>query len=54
MRFPFAEIQEEPGGYTVYLLDARYVRRRTDGFGSAVLYLEHQRVPAPPLGHTPP
>ena len=31
-------------GFTVYLLDARYVRRRTTGFGSAVLYLDRERV----------
>jgi inner membrane protein len=53
MRFPFAEIQERPDGYTVYLLDARYVRRRTDGFGSAVLFLERERLAAPGGESTP-
>ena len=44
MRFPFADVQETADGYTVYLLDARYVRRRTDGFGSAVLYLDREEL----------
>jgi len=47
MRFPFAEIDERPDGYTVYLLDARYVRRRTDGFGSAVLFLHREQLERP-------
>jgi hypothetical protein len=42
MRFPFAEIEETADGYTVYLLDARYVRSRTSGFGSAVVELDRQ------------
>jgi len=49
MRFPFAEIQQRADGYTVYLLDARYVRRRTDGFGSAVLYLDPELRPKRPF-----
>jgi inner membrane protein len=47
MRFPFAEILETPDGYTIYLLDARYVRRRTDGFGSAVLHVGHGELRLP-------
>lgn len=53
MRFPFAEIQEGPDGYTVYLLDARYVRRRTDGFGSAVLLLDREDSPGATGNVTP-
>ena len=34
-RFPFAEVEETSSGYTVYLLDARYTRSRTVGFGAA-------------------
>jgi hypothetical protein len=37
MRFPFVEVEESARGTTVYLLDARYVRARTRGFGGAVV-----------------
>jgi hypothetical protein len=37
MRFPFVEVEESATGTTVYLLDARYVRGRTRGFGAAVI-----------------
>lgn len=40
MRFPFAEIEQTQDGYTVYFLDARYVRARTRGFGGAVVRLD--------------
>jgi inner membrane protein len=42
MRFPFAAIDETPEGYTVYLLDARYVRARVRGFGGAVVRLDRE------------
>jgi len=39
-RFPWAEIEEEPHGFRVTLRDARYARRRrSDGFGTAVVFL---------------
>jgi inner membrane protein len=34
-RFPFAQVEENAEGYTVYLSDARYTRARGAGFGSA-------------------
>ena len=34
-RFPFAEVEETPSGYTVYFSDARYSSTRGRGFGSA-------------------
>jgi inner membrane protein len=38
-RFPWAEIVEEPQGFRVTLRDARYARRGSDGFGTAVVFL---------------
>lgn len=41
VRFPWAQVEPmeegDGGGYRVYLLDARYTRRRTTGFGGAVV-----------------
>ena len=34
-RFPFADVEESTAGFTVYLLDARYTRTRSVGFGAA-------------------
>jgi hypothetical protein len=48
MRFPFAEVVDDADGYTVYLLDARYVLSRTRGFGSAVVELDRQLNIPPP------
>lgn len=42
MRFPFARVEPTDAGYTVYLLDARYVRRATRGFGAAVVELDRE------------
>jgi len=42
MRFPYAEIEETRDGWTVWLLDARYVRVRSRGFGSAVVRVPRQ------------
>jgi len=38
-RFPFAEVEETSSGCTVYLLDARYTRRRGSGFGTARVHV---------------
>jgi inner membrane protein len=43
MRFPYAEIEETPGGWTVYFLDARYVRGRRPGFGTATVEILRRR-----------
>ncbi len=42
MRFPFARVEPTETGFTVYLLDARYVRRPTRGFGAAVVELDRE------------
>ena len=34
-RFPYVEIEENENEITVYVLDARYTRERTSGFGGA-------------------
>lgn len=47
VRFPYYEIVRAPHGYTVYILDARYTRRRTTGFGGAVVHLDHDLEPLP-------
>jgi inner membrane protein len=39
VRFPWAEIEEAPDGVRVHLRDARYARGRTDGFGSATVFV---------------
>lgn len=41
-RFPWAEVEEEPDGYRVYLGDARYSRARRQGFGTAVVFLPRE------------
>ena len=38
-RFPFAEVEETSSGCTVFLLDARYTRRRRSGFGIARVHV---------------
>ena len=38
-RFPFAEVEETSTGCTVFLLDARYTRRRGRGFGTARVHV---------------
>jgi inner membrane protein len=45
MRFPFVEVERTGDGYTVYILDARYVRARTRGFGAAVVELDSSLEP---------
>jgi hypothetical protein len=45
MRFPFAEVEETPDGYTVRFLDARYARPGATGFGTVEVRLDrHLRV----------
>jgi hypothetical protein len=34
VRFPFVEIEETDSATIVHIMDARYTRRRVDGFGS--------------------
>ena len=38
-RFPFAEVEPTSSGCTVFLLDARYTRRRGNGFGTARVHV---------------
>jgi inner membrane protein len=46
MRFPFAEVERTATGYTVYFLDARYVRERArGGFGVAAVELDRDLEP---------
>ena len=40
MRFPYVEVESTNRGHTVHLLDVRYVRRRTAGFGTAIVKLD--------------
>ena len=42
-RFPWLELEETGNGRLVHLMDARYARRRTDGFGGAVVSLPDDR-----------
>jgi inner membrane protein len=34
VRFPFVELEETPSGCIIHVMDARYTRRRSGGFGS--------------------
>ncbi|HSF17487.1 MAG TPA: metal-dependent hydrolase [Vicinamibacteria bacterium] len=43
-RFPFAEVEESASGATVYLLDARYTRSRSVGFGTARVELSREQL----------
>jgi inner membrane protein len=47
-RFPWAEVEERPEGYVVYLGDARYSRGRGEGFGSAVVFVPREGPTATP------
>ena len=44
MRFPYAEVEETSSGWTVWFLDARYVRHRSRGFGAAVVEVPRSAV----------
>jgi inner membrane protein len=46
VRFPYVEIEENESDYTVYLLDARYTRERTGGFGAATVVLPKDELGA--------
>jgi len=39
VRYPWLEIESTPAGSRVYLMDARYTRGRTSGFGASVIEL---------------
>ena len=39
VRFPWLESERDATGLRVYVMDARYVRRRTIGFGGALIHL---------------
>jgi len=43
-RFPFAEVEESASGFTVYLLDARYMRSRRVGFGTAQVHISKEAL----------
>jgi len=47
-RFPFVEVDTTLTGYRVFVLDARYTRTRTNGFGGLVVELDGSLVPVPP------
>ena len=47
-RFPFVRVEETPGGHTVHILDARYARRNSRGFGSTSVDLDAELRPRPP------
>jgi len=42
-RFPHFEIEREATGVTVYILDLRFARQRTEGFGGAAVRVEAAR-----------
>lgn len=50
MRLPYFEIETTERGIAVYILDARYTRRRTTGFGGAVVYLDASLHPVGQAG----
>lgn len=37
VRFPFVELEETPSGCVIHVMDARYTRTRSRGFGAAVV-----------------
>ncbi|MGH9461384.1 MAG: hypothetical protein ACRD1X_09210 [Vicinamibacteria bacterium] len=45
-RFPWAEVETHAEGHRVYLRDARYVRDKSGGFGTAVVFLHRESAPA--------
>jgi inner membrane protein len=46
VRFPFSEVEASPSGFTVYLLDARYTRARTRGFGARRVEVSKEQLDA--------
>lgn len=48
MRFPTVEVVPTDDGYTVHLIDVRYARRATGGFGTATVHLGPDLRPLPP------
>jgi inner membrane protein len=47
MRYPFFEIEKTADGWEVWILDARYTRLRTTGFGGARVPLSRNLQPIP-------
>jgi inner membrane protein len=47
-RFPYVEVDENESEYTIYVLDARYTRERTGGFGAATVVLHKNELGADP------
>ena len=47
MRYPFFEVDQTPDGWELWILDARYTRERTTGFGGAVVRLGMDLEPVP-------
>jgi inner membrane protein len=47
MRYPTIEVERAGAGYTVHLIDLRYARRRTSGFGTARVELGPDLAPVP-------
>jgi len=45
VRFPWYEIERTPEGIRVHVMDARYTRRRTDGFGGTSVLIENEPTP---------
>lgn len=45
VRYPFTDVTSDAEGHDVWLLDARYTRRRTPGFGGAYVRLDNQLAP---------
>ena len=45
VRYPFYDVETTGDGYLVYILDARYVRGRTRGFGGATVELDRDLKP---------
>ncbi len=48
IRYPFYEVEATDGGTRVHVLDARYVRGRTRGFGGATVELDRDLKPVAP------
>lgn len=46
MRYPIVLVDEADPGFDVHLLDARYARRRQQGFGAARVHLDADLTPA--------
>ena len=45
VRYPFVEVENKSDGHHVWLLDARYTRGRTEGFGGGHIHLDSDLEP---------